>query len=157
MTDHTPAEIAAAHRVLADDEDRRRDNLGLSGPAPMAEWHRKEADELDPPKPTWPDGMYAIVTFEQRFDERALASYARRAGDEWVTADGRKVCDDDDVTKVEPLRALGDDEIAVKRVGTSGAKFIRMQANVALLEDSSVYNVAHAYADALDAEAGDAK
>ena len=156
----TNKELADAYRLIADNDFGAKHRAYLSD----------RADELDPPKPAWPDGMYAIVTFEQRFDERVLASYAWRFAGEWVTADGRRVCDDDDVTKVEPLRVLGDNEIAIPRIDVdymgphdTTAKFMREAANRARdlghgsCVTEAVQAVLRAYADALDAEAGDAK
>jgi len=123
------------------------------------------ADELDPPKPEYPDGTVAWVT-----SGRFAPSYKpqthlcqRQAGD-WVsttTADGSclAMVDEKHVIKVEPLRVLAEGEIAIDRAAfgvittPSGARQMALD-----IEDD--YNATAAapwlaYSDALKAEAGD--
>lgn len=143
----TDTEAAQAMRVIA------AWHLANNRPH-LANLEDDRADELDPPKPTYPDGTYAAVTCANDFVTRSY--FARRVNGEWVTADGRGLCDDQDVTKVEPLRVLADDEIAVGIMPfTETPEKARRYA--AELHDAQFGVASLLYrriADALDAETG---
>lgn len=120
---------------------------------------RKRADALDPPKPVYPDGTVAWVTsvtgiryLASRYDKEWHADFANGVGVSVVAFD-------EAVTKVEPLRVLGDDEIALPRAafdlayGSRDAERARAYAEKLSVDGYSVApKVFHAYADALDAE-----
>lgn len=149
----TEKELADAYRLVEYDAFMR-DADDIAGYA------RTRIDRLDPPKPTWADGTYAWVP--GKYGRRHLC---RRSGGKWIDSlalDGSvttKVSDDNVTGEVEPLRVLGDDEIALPRMDldtaalrdladchdTIGDPLPRMSINAR--------QVVRFYAAALDAEA----
>lgn len=111
----TDTEAAAAWLVLAD----KADEQGLTR---IAADRRRIAAELDPPKPVHPDGLYAWVTYTHELYTdgnayyRALAQYDAEQG-EWVMERTRTGASctvvANNVTKVEPLRVIDDQYVAV--------------------------------------------
>lgn len=91
--------LRAAAGILAD----------LEGYAEYADVLKASAENLDPPAPTWPDGTIAWITF--RDGQRWLA-VCRGKG--WLVG-GYDLAVSKNIIKVEPLRVLADDEIAVPR------------------------------------------
>lgn len=116
-------ELAEAYRLVKEDWPNAS---GYTDNVPSV--MEKRIDELDPPKPEYPDGLYAWVTYTHQLGDghpyRALAQYDATDG-EWVMelANTGVSCavTGDHVTKVEPLRVLGDDEIAMRRDVFKGA------------------------------------
>lgn len=114
------------------------------------------------PKPEYADGTIAWVTTEVPSPGRVttVRHLAQRNDGEWRIRPENPSdilpLHEASVTRVEPLRVLGDDEIAVKRP-SYGAASIRAH----LLEKPHLCPVANVIAglvaDALDAEAGDAR
>lgn len=156
----TDKEAAAAWRTLAE----KADEQGLTR---LAIERRKIADTIDPPKPTYADGTIAWVTYTHAIEDghpyQALAQYDADEN-EWVMERTPAGADctvvGDNVTKVEPLRVLGDNEIALPVV-TKVAGQLRDDADQ--LDASNGYGnpsaaVLRAYAEAVDdaqrAEAG---
>lgn len=153
----TDKEAAAAYRLLADYRDKKIWECGVDK-SQTADRYRKIADELDPPKPTWPNYTVAYVTTQG--GGKALARYDA-VDREWECSWSKynaadAIIFEDDVVKVEPLRVLGDDEIAVKRAngGEPHSSVVR------LLRDQNFEVSAEWMANIVDtyaAEAGDAK
>lgn len=148
----TDTETAAAWRTLADGADEQ----GLHR---LAIERRKIADTIDPPKPKYPEGTIAWVSGIPR---RCIA--VRHDGAWRISMDGTGgvvVRHDENVTKVEPLRVLGYDEIAVKRVDAHSGELRDVAGCHAFDHDplprlsSKARLILDHYADALDAEAGD--
>lgn len=137
------------------------DEIGLEDHADSL---RDELILIVPPKPTWPDGTIAWVTYTHAIEDghpyQALAQYDADEN-EWVmerTHTGAAcTVTGDNVTTVEPLRVLGDDEIAVSRGPfTYTPELARRYA--AELRAANFGVAALLYrriADALDAEVGD--
>lgn len=109
MTDKEKADkLRAAAGILED----------LEGFGEYAEVLKASAEKLDPPRPEWPDGTIAAVTYTNLIGNESTGYLARRNG-VWCYANGLAACRDDAVTKVEPLRVLADDEIALPVVSRS--------------------------------------
>lgn len=107
-----------------------------------------------------------VAWVANRFGYRYLCTW-QADNREWYIGGPDGASSPGEVTKVEPLRVLGDDEIAVKRFEVdymgpcdTTAKFMREAANRAAKLDHgsnvtrAVRKVLRGYADALDAEAG---
>lgn len=153
----TETETAAAMLTLAEHYDEQ--NM----PCVATLW-RRHAAKIDPPKPTYPDGFYRWYYAD------GWTNYVTRKAGAWLDGYGKP---DDQIiplpsTKITPLRVLGDDEIALPRIDVdymgphdTTAKFMREAANRAKdlghgsCVTEAVQAVLRAYADALDAEAGD--
>jgi len=113
--------------------------------------------------PEYPEGMQADVTTGRRpesgFGVTTVHLGAVRRGGKWVTAlnadgRGRGQLAEEMVVKVEPIRVLADDEIAVKRQAISDADLWReMSDSQSLGKNPAAAQIARDYADALDAEA----
>lgn len=165
----TDKELADAYRLV------KVDAWGREGGASARAFATERINKLDPPKSTYPEGTIAWVTYADAISRpyQALARYDADEN-EWVMerTHNRAACTvtGDNVTKVEPLRVLGDNEIAIPRIDVdymgphdTTAKFMREAANRARdlghgsCVTEAVQAVLRAYADALDAEAGDAK
>lgn len=92
------------------------EDIGL-GRTAEADELRRVLDILDPPKPEWPDGTIAWVSGVEPIQSRCIA--VRYHGAWRITnqgVGGVVVRRDENVTKVEPLRVLADDQIAVARL-----------------------------------------
>ena len=100
--------------------------------------------------PEYPEGTVAFITVG---DRGAQWIAVRRDGTWRSRMSGDVTWDDREVTKVEPLRVLADDEIAVKRRGWTASevniRYLRESAHA--LPNSSA-QVLDDFADALDAE-----
>ena len=154
----TDKELADAYRLV------KVDAWGREGGASARAFATERINKLDPPKSTYPEGTIAWVTYADAISRpyQALARYDADEN-EWVMerTHNRAACTvtGDNVTKVEPLRVLGDDEIAIPRVPfTNTPKAARHYAGV--LQGSGFGVAALAFnriADARDAEADDAK
>lgn len=144
----TDEELADAYRLILDDY-----NNWAADPLDLA----VRIDELDPPKPECAAGTPAYVTFH----DGTTALCTRGLRGEWWPGGSQLLSSrpfhDSCVTKVEPLRVLGDDEIALPRRAFGGrdAEFARSVARRLRKYSSTAANALRAYADALDAEAGD--
>lgn len=123
---------------------------------------RDELIWIVPPKPQYEDGTIAWIKVE--VDPCGVARYlAVRHGDYWVYAwehesgqQTRGAWTDVGVREVMPLRILGDDQIAVKRIwSTCSASNWRGEAKNVWAHDYPTHAAAtlcNAYADALEAE-----
>lgn len=155
----TDKELADAYRIVAEDYYKHPVSES-TGRGSFTSSCRKIADELDPPEPEWPDGTYARVCYGS--GEDTSVSYVKMVGGEWCHANGLSSYElRHEVTKVEPLRVLADDEIAVKRQWvTCPASSWRYEAK-RCMDGSPVVSAAaglcNAYADALEAEEAQAK
>ena len=140
----TDKELADAYRlVLADNK-----SIVLTSVA------TRRIDELDPPKPNYADGTVAWVT-----DRTGYRWISVRSNGDWQSRSDAEHSGYVGIVKVEPLRVLADDEIAIKRIWQSStAAEWRAEAKHAQSQDYPTHAAAglcNAYADALDAEAGD--
>lgn len=101
----TDKAIAEALRQIADIYE----SIGYNDSARI---ERQGADFLDPPKPKWADGTIAWVT--DKFGQQYLLCWDA-ASSMWRTGGtgGAAILHIDQVTKVEPLRILADDEVAI--------------------------------------------
>lgn len=147
----TDKERAAAYRLVAAElpTDAYWDGPGLT----------RRADELDPPKPEYPDGTLAWLAHPN--GDRLLCEWSTQESN-WCIGgkDGDSI--PSQRCSVEPLRVLADDEIALPRAafdlafGPRDSARARQYAETAGFQGfSAAASVFRAYADALDAEAGD--
>ena len=100
-----------------------------------------------PIPPEWPDGTIAWVT-----DRRGRRYISVRDGGRWCDSDSDSECInvlDSEVTRVEPLRVLAADEVAVKRVDDSNPAEWRNRHMC--YPDDDVASLCRAYAEALEA------
>lgn len=158
---------------MTTDKERAEVYRELAAELPTeAYWSRpmltRKADELDPPKPQWADGTVAWVT--NQYGRRYLCTWHAK-NREWCIGGPDGDSAPGKVTKVEPLRVLGDDEIALPReaferftVGSTAREVSNQYRAATAREVSEQYRAAgekfaaramEAYADALDAEAGE--
>ena len=120
----------------------------IAGPAYCPGWLKERAQAALPPE--WAEGTVAWVTLGD-VTWRCIA--ARKDG-RWITdsrPDGSNPTwlSDVRVTKVEPIRTLADDEIAVKRQECS-ARYWRHLADQRRGHHPDSATLADAYADALE-------
>lgn len=143
----TDKELAAGYRRAA----KKVREYGWFTPADQLD---DEADELDPPKPEFPDGTVAWVDVKPNWHQVMI-----RANGKWRSDPDAGGVYDDQVTKVEPLRVLANDEIAIKRIDRLDDDGAEDNRNYARHLKGCGHTVAadlvSAYADACDAEAGD--
>ena len=147
----TDKELAAARRVLAEWCDEH----DMPGAAAT---HRAIADEHDPKKPEYPDGLYEFTT-DALWNNGNSTIYMRRKNGEWINPGG-------DATQPprsslwtpRRLRVLADDEIALPRGIFAGYRSSALR-DMSHWQGRSVVvgELLRFVADALDAEAGDAK
>ena len=155
---------------MTTDKERAEVYRELADELPMdAYWDRSalthKADLLDPPKPQWADGTVAWVTNSH---QRTYLCQWCDTEDNWCIGGPDGDSAPGSVTKVEPLRVLADDEMAVKRFEVdymgpcdTTAKFMREAADRATKlghgsnVTRAVRQVLRGYADTLDAEAGE--
>lgn len=109
------------------------------------------------PAPEWPEGTIAWVRSQWSECEWLM----QRRGNRWFDGDddgltnepgGRPYSIDDDVVvSVCPLRILGDDEVAVKRVFSNSSEYWRAYAETTMSSTPAAAKLMRAYADALEA------
>jgi hypothetical protein len=140
----TNKELAVAYRKIA----YLYESIGKDAQARV---NRNCADELDPPQPEYPDGTAAWVT--NQYGRRYLCTW-HAENREWCIGGPDGDSAPGKVTKVEPLRVLADDEIAIK-CGVSRARDWRDHADHARQACPMAAGLCAEMAAALDAEAGE--
>lgn len=112
MTTEDNKRIASVRRQIAD----LYDSIDRTKPA---EIERSMADELDPPQPQWESGQIAWVTDKEAGRHLCVWRNSCRAWCIGGGTGGSRVLYNP--IKVEPLRVLADDEVAIN-VGSSRAR-----------------------------------
>lgn len=144
MSDHTLTPAAARELLAAIDGEQAEDSTAIKE---LREYVAQEA-------PEWPDGTHARVLVDGVWYETVRD---HDGAPKWLTAGHPDSFwfRDLEVTEVRPLRVLGEGEVAVRRQEFDDvACDWRVRANRVRRDGHvTVAALAHAYADALDAEA----
>lgn len=114
----TDKEKAEAYRLVAGDFYSHEQSVRAKAGS-FTQYLREIADELDPPKPKYPDGTIAWITC----GGGAARKLAQFAAGEWCdlwTPSGHPVTPGLVPDEVKPLRVLSDDEIALPRSTFAG-------------------------------------